>query len=131
MKTELTLEESCKLIELGVNPKLASSTYVGRWEHYSTGSYPDPDSIEPIFKLTDILAILPCEIYSEERDIFYFLTIVKSNFGSSVQYRHTCYTKGFGPKLSYSELIDALYQLLTWCINNGHYNPKMARNEKA
>ncbi len=132
MKTELTIEESAKLIELGVDAKLASGTYVGRWEHYSNGSYPDPDSIEPIFTLTDILAIIPRVIYSNTGGFWlridtdkcgYFVYYVDygiNDDGTSANdpepYSDSLFIK--------NELIDALNQLLIWCINNRHYNPK-------
>ena len=61
MKTELTIEESARLIELGVDAKLAS------YERYEdTGrkhcGIELPPEIRPIFGLTDILSILPKEI---------------------------------------------------------------------
>lgn len=117
MKTNLTPEQSQRLIELGVDPKLASeSTKVfepidanHRWE-----------SEVPIFTLSDILSLLPKEMYSEERDIFYRLNIEMGNFSSSVCYKHYGYTQTFGPTKTAPELIYALFELLVWCITNKH-----------
>lgn len=59
MKTTLTIEQSAELIKRGVSRRKASATYVGRWEHSSEGSFADPDSVEPLFTLTDLLSLLP------------------------------------------------------------------------
>ncbi len=107
MKTELTPEESAKLIELGVDPTLASSCYNTK------------TSENCIFTLTDILAILPKGIVSEGR--IYHVVIHITNYFNEALYEHDeILLKGFAR----DELIDALYQLLIWCIANGHYNPK-------
>lgn len=120
MKTTLTVEQSAKLIELGVDLKLASS-----WVKYCERSSDNSPCPNPIFTLTDILSILPSEIYSEERDIIYSLTMIKQQFGSVVCYEHPAYPKGFGPKKQAPELIDALYQLLIWTIKNKHANSNL------
>lgn len=62
MKTTLTIEESARLIELGIDPKLAS-----KWEIVDATDENDPNSFldyeeYPIFDLSDILSILPKEI---------------------------------------------------------------------
>lgn len=108
MKTELTIEESTKLIELGIDPKLASG-----WEYEAR--------IE-LFTLSDILSILPKEIDD------YCLSIDATNVYYSVAYaewdedvavlRHLLF------EVIDSELIDALYQNLIWCIKSGYYNLK-------
>lgn len=61
-KTTLTVEESQRLIELGVDPKMASKR-VGSMRISNGVSY-DTKIIksQPIFTLTDILRILPKEI---------------------------------------------------------------------
>ncbi len=116
MKTELTPEESSRLIELGVDPKLAScQQYVESGK--TRCGIELPPLPKPVFRLMDILAILPKEIEGSD------LTICAKKDGWAVFYT--------GRKIRLSdtrvcapELIDALYQLLIWCINNGHYNPK-------
>ncbi len=62
MKTALTIQESAELIKRGVNKRNASGTYVGRLEHSSEGSFPDPESVEPLFTLYDLLSLLPKKI---------------------------------------------------------------------
>lgn len=117
MKDRLTPEQSQRLIELGVDPSKASAstkvyeqlTESVRWE-----------SKLPIFDLSDILSLLSKELYSEERDITYYLTIEIRPFGSSVRYANPGYRKSFGPTKSAPELIDALFELLVWCITNKH-----------
>ena len=120
MKTTLTIEESAKLIELGVDAKLAS-------EEVATTIYEQEynDPRHPIFTLTDILSILPKEITTSE-------TIIGDDFTSALYIEWDCILKkwncgyymlprpvdvGVAP-----ELIDALYQLLIWVIENGHLN---------
>lgn len=112
MKTTLTLEQSQRLIELGVDRKHASGFVCldpyGLDDAVPTG--------EVLFTLTDILSLLPKEIYSEERDIFYRLNMTMGNSSSNVYYRHYGYVKGFGPMKTADELIDALYELLCWTL---------------
>lgn len=116
MKTELTIKESAKLIELGVDANLASSEYIGRSKTYSNGTFADTDSIGPIFTLTDILSILPKEI--ELGDRTENLNIVMDNCGALVGY--PLIHKTHGAAFVKTELIDSLYQLLIWCLENGH-----------
>ena len=52
MKTELTIEESARLIELGVDAKLATRSLITN---------------ERRFKLEDLFSILPKEIEQEDR----------------------------------------------------------------
>lgn len=119
MKTELTIEESAHLIELGVDPKLASEIKefddeVSQWTHRGA----------PIFTLTDILTILPKEI----GDVDNWLDITGDHVDWTVEYEYTCYdgqVDAFDNSCFYSpELIDALYQLLCWTIEKGYYKPK-------
>lgn len=112
MKDRLTAEQSARLIELGVDPSKASG-------FECLDPYGLDDAIPtgvPLYTLSDLLSLLPKEIYSEERDIFYRLNMTIGKTSSSVYYRHYGYVKGFGPMKSADELIDALYELLIWCI---------------
>ncbi len=65
--------------------------------------------------LTDILKILPKEIgiwpleIGTEEEVWYARY-------SGIKFREPCFYA--------AELIDALYQLLIYCIKEGHYNPK-------
>ncbi len=111
MKTELTVEESQRLIDLGVDPKLASKCDVAMKIGAGVRGIikrPDP---KPIFTLTDILTILPKEIDG------YNLT-VKASPNMSDMFWHAKYDC-YGSMLNLfvaPELIDALYQLLCWVI---------------
>lgn len=114
MKTILTIQESAELIKRGVGTNKASGTYVGRWEHSSEGPFADPDSVEPLFTLADLLSLLPKKI-----DDTYRLKIQSCDWPTWT----VCYTdfqsgaKGWHQSM---ELIDALYKLLLWSIDNNH-----------
>lgn len=102
MKTKLTIEESARLIELGVDAKLAS------FQECVTGTW--------VFTLTDILSILPKEIDD------YYLNISAYMAEWCVSYERTSCCDNFEIKCSRSapELIDALNQLAIWAIEQGH-----------
>lgn len=123
MKTELTTEESAKLIELGIDPKLASKgTHGQSYEDYCLGNPVTPEDIKPIFTLTDILSILPKEIdngYNLNIDItgkYYGAAYVcwdeDENWDAVI--KDICF-EAIAP-----ELIDALNQLLIRVITSGH-----------
>ena len=120
MKTVLTPEESQRLIALGIDPKFASesvgSMAIGNGVRGIT-KLPSP---QPIFNIADILSILPKEIIAD--------TIMGENFPCALTIRwdenrkvwHCAYeclplplNVGESP-----ELIDALYSLLIWCLEN-------------
>lgn len=120
MKTTITPEESQRLIALGVDPKFASesvgSMAIGNGVRGIT-KLPSP---QPIFNIADILSILPKEIIAD--------TIMGENFPCALTIRwdenrkvwHCAYeclplplNVGESP-----ELIDALYSLLIWCLEN-------------
>lgn len=106
MKTELTTEQSLHLIKLGVS-KVKASTWT-------------KDKI--IFRLTDLLEILPKEIFDE--------FLYNQNY-LIMEYTGTQWHIGYGHIIPYEgyfflvekfkeEEIDALYELTIWCIENGH-----------
>ena len=129
MKTELTIEESAKLIELGVDKKLASmKEFVPIHPEVLKGNaeYAKPWGWMPKFTLTDILSILPKSYFSEEYYDTMNLSIEVLNGKWFVNYRYYC-----GGELAAqdvereaTELIGALYQLLIWTIDNGYINLK-------
>ena len=117
MKTELTTEQSQHLIELGVPIK------------YCTGEVYAKQLLTPnggvieykLFTLADLLGILPNKILYNHDDCF--LMIIRDVYGN--------YTVGYafetfdGPIFcNYcefgGELIDALYELTVWCLENGY-----------
>lgn len=137
MKTTLSIEQSARLIELGVDANKASMVswkQTENWQRKSVLGDKEHLQLKPfqpmvmgferfdckdIFTLTDILSILPKEIYSEERDLSYFLTMVMPPHKCQAYY-HRYSPKGFGPIMKAPELIDSLYQLLIWCLEQGH-----------
>lgn len=111
MKTTLSIEESQKLIELGVDAKLASENvvtdeYNEQWENFR----------HPIFRLEDILSILPKEIDG------YHLNISAGKIEWYVSYENIGINNTMLVKWDAAapELIDALNSLLIWTIEQGH-----------
>lgn len=109
MKTELTTEQSQHLIELGVPANKASMT--------SNQLHGDPyynDYYQCIFTLTDLLEILPKEIgkpyapEDKENLVVFWLDDVWTAAYAMIREFYA------------EELIDALYELTVWCIENGH-----------
>ena len=115
MKNKLTIEESQKLIALGVDAELAS------WREFV--DKPEEDSNQfleieeyPRFTLTDILSILPKEIDS------YHLNISAGKIEWYVSYENIGINNTMLVKwdAAASELIDALNQLAIYCLENNH-----------
>lgn len=123
MKDKLTREQSAMLIKLGVSVDKASANYVGRQVHDSTGTFADPDSVEPTFTLTDILELLPKVIGCSN------LNIDVNNFLYHVAYVEWDDDENWeavvdhllSENFSAPELIDALHQTLVWVIKNNYY----------
>ena len=122
MKTQLTIEESAKLIELGIDAKLASKCDSAMKVCASgRGIIRLPES-RPIFDLTDILSILPKEIdgygldISYAKDGYYVSYIIWDNTEDYDYIRDSLQDK----PISAPELIDALNSLLIWTIKQGH-----------
>ncbi len=110
MKTELTIEQSAHLIELGVDPKLASKEII---ENVYQAEYNEPRP--RVFKLTDILAIMPKQIpYPKPNrlQILYPFTKV-----GEIMVRYATFD-GAAVETDFiaPELIDALNQLLIWYL---------------
>lgn len=120
MKTELTIEESAKLIELGVDKKLASiKGFVPIHPEVLKGNaeYAKPWGWMPKFTLTDLLTILPKMLIDKYG---------KNNpLGMELDDDYmawTAYYLGSGYIATQIELIDALFHLLCWVIENGYIN---------
>ncbi len=112
MKTELTIEQSRRLIELGVDPNKASEIKefddpVSKWIHRGA----------PIFTLADLLVMLPKNIVVDG---------VTLNLTIEWHYKQWCifYIGSHYPSKSFYhvELIDAIYSLLIWLIENRYLN---------
>lgn len=109
MNTRLTIEESARLIKLGVDEKLASEIeYRPKKSGYGRLKY-------RVYSLADILSILPKEIKVDK----VILSLVIEWQGGKW---YACYMGHGYMKADHSapELIDALYQLAIWCLENNH-----------
>ena len=117
MKTQLTAEESAKLIELGVSPERASERESSvAYGNGARGIMKAPET--PIFTLTDILDILPKSIehggYAEAKLNIY-----------TRPHRRECWVAKYivsAKTIPYDgagdELIDALYEVLYKLLDN-------------
>lgn len=117
MKTKLTKEQSQALIDLGVPEKMASDELVEDLEQ----AYDDKPRPK-IFTLTDLLEILPKYIDCEVEGTNYaadFICFWNNRFlhYEAGYYRYDMWDKSHRCT---DELIDALYKLTVWCIENGH-----------
>lgn len=113
MKTKLTKEQSTHLIELGVPYTKAGGRDVEYTDHI-------PRRL-PIFTIIDLLEILPKEIdiskfYMIRRDGEWDVGYCYYN-GDELYPFHDLDFDSFKHK---EELIDALYELTVWSIENGH-----------
>ena len=116
MKDRLTPEQSQRLIELGVDPNKASEYKL--IIHDTDGcNLHCSESKEPIFTLSDILSLLPKEIRSSEWEAKLVIEGTDSHWRTSY-----VFLGSFDVRQYYDapELIDALYELLCWCITNKH-----------
>lgn len=109
MKTKLTIEQSQRLIELGVDPSKASEVKefddeLSQWTHRGS----------PIFTLTDILSLLPTEIMihrnGDTLGMIYHCGQWRAGYSHEAIY---CDHTKVAP-----ELIDALFELLVWVLQN-------------
>ncbi len=113
LKTQLTAEESAKLIELGVSPERASESNSSvAYGNGARGIMKVPET--PIFTLADILDILPKEIED------YHLSIESFKETHYTTYIRDNYDDYLIPHKDAPELIDALYSLLVWCLEKWH-----------
>ena len=129
MKTLLTVEESQRLIELGVDPKMASmKEFIPIHPEVLKGNveYAKPWGWMPKFRLEDILSILPKEIDGYELNMSankceYFVSYILWDTMDEGDYiKDILSFKQF----SAPELIDALNQLLIWCLEQKNHQKK-------
>ncbi|MBD5283332.1 MAG: hypothetical protein HDS31_01795 [Bacteroides sp.] len=67
MKTKLTLEESARLIELGIDPKMASEREFVDKTEINSNQFLEIEEY-PRFTLADLLSILPKDIKQVNKD---------------------------------------------------------------
>lgn len=116
MKDILIPEQSQRLIELGIDPSKASD-----FEHLDPYGLDDaiPTGV-PLFTLSDILSLLPKEIIIEGYP--YHLNIDYPYLTCGVAARYLDEEDDSLTGVLCPELIDALFELLVWCITNKHLN---------
>lgn len=124
MKTELTIAESARLIELGIDASIASSSAI--YDELGHRSY------MAVFTFTDIFSILPKEINYNgltyglnmwvDKAVWYLEYVAEVEFNMW----DTLTTDNFESP----ELIDALNRLLIWCLTENKINLKTNNNEK-
>lgn len=117
METKLTKGQSQHLIDLGVPEKMASSELVENLEQ----AYDDKPRPK-IFTLTDLLEILPKEIMLDKEHGLDFGWDFYSTEWFAQYCDEDCFCAYEEAQYYAEELIDALYKLTVWCIENSHLN---------
>jgi len=111
MKTELTIEQSNRLIEMGVSVDTASETAI----------YDEPwhRAYYAVFTVTDLLKIRPKEIVvdGDEYYVVYSACYPGGEWGAYYESKWSSTAEYVG-KSCCIELIDALYELTIFCIEN-------------
>ena len=107
MKTELTTEQSQHLIELGVPPPNSEICIHRPFPHHKL-----VDTYK-VFKLEDLLEILPKEIAGEEY-------VEYLRIGYTTDRKWQCYYTCFEDYFYGTELINSLYELCVWCLTNNY-----------
>lgn len=117
MKTILTIEQSAELIKRGVSSDKASVKYPIDAPYRTSGIY-----IASVFTLADLLSLLPKTINPGR----YYLDL-SYGFGdwtASYILWDDCdegtYIRDTQGEKTADELVDALYKLLLWAIDNNH-----------
>ncbi|MCM1225131.1 MAG: hypothetical protein NC548_62840 [Lachnospiraceae bacterium] len=114
MKTKLTTDQSSRLIELGIDERKASKEqWFGRENFYCS-----------IFSLADLLALLPKWIKHR-----HYLCYLEMGVDRYEEHWYACYKSDqdcdeAGSFQSAEELIDCLYEMLIFLIENNLYEVK-------
>lgn len=113
MKTKLTTEQSQHLIELGVPKERASKDRISTIKM----------DVYPVFTLTDLLKILPKIIETEigQGELYMNYKTLNGDIYAVAYYTVFYNTVYYHIPTKYNpnkELIDALYELTIWCIEN-------------
>lgn len=122
MKDKLTPKESQRLIELGVDPSKASEV-----QHFDDAVSQWTNRGYAIFTLSDLLELLPkeikIEIPSEKSNA---MLPLRMNWNRNIK-QWRCY---YAAIFSAPELIDALFALLCWVVENDYYQPTLSSIKK-
>lgn len=110
MKQQLTKEQSRRLIELGVPAEKASNSVVE--ETHGDGQ----SWTYTVFTIGDLLEVLPKEIGNDG-----YMTLGIEVLSDEYKYFwRVLYYDCAGSVFEEDELIDALFDLVVWFIENGH-----------
>ena len=121
LKTQLTPEQSAKLIELGVSPERASKRNSSvAYGNGARGIMKVPET--PIFTLTDLVSPLPKKItFGQRTNCRLKLQPIVSSKDRISEVWQACYLHtSLKANAEAPELIDALYSLLVWCLEKGY-----------
>ena len=121
MKTQLTAEQSAKLIELGVSPERASMRESSvAYGNGARGIMKAPET--PIFTLSDLIGILPKKItFGHRTNCRLKMQPIISSKDRITEVWQACYLHtSLKANAESPELIDALYSLLVWCLEKGY-----------
>lgn len=116
MKTELTIEQSQRLIECGINASAYTSTVltfndpVSQWTNRGT----------PIFTLTDLMKLLPPRKPFANAEAYLNIHFELAGHKWVAQYLDYDKDDDVIAEESAPELIDALYSLCLWGIKRGY-----------
>lgn len=113
MKTQLDKQQSQHLIDLGVSYKLASTSIGSTAKDKNGGIW---SAVYYIFTLTDLLDMLPKEIKIENKE---YSLIIEFNSLYAFAFYYRGNTPSLGKKRK-EELIDSLYELCVWTLEQGY-----------
>lgn len=115
MKNCLSVEQSAELIKRGVKADRASMSNTPMQAAVDArGIVRIPR--QPIFTLTDLLSLLPVDIYYEHKTYELAMRFIFEKW-------HVEYSRDNLDILAIThatELIDALYEMVLWCLDNNH-----------
>lgn len=116
MKTELTIEQGRRLIECGINASAYASTVL---------TFDDPVSQwtnrgAPVFTLTDLMILLPPRKPFADAEAYLNIHFELAGHTWVAEYLDFDKDDDVIVEKSATELIDALFLLCLWCIDNGY-----------
>lgn len=121
MKKLLSAEQSATLIAKGISADKASERTPDYKDINNTGKPLERRELLPIFTLADICELLPKELMID--GVTYYLNILcmETWVADYINAVGDDYVTGI--LHSTTELIDALYNLLLWCLDNNLIKP--------
>lgn len=122
-KQTLSIEQMQHLNELGVDTRTASLCWVcllsEPYISFYDKEYPQEDTkVIPAFTLQDILDLLP---HNVDNELFLFIEKGKNKWRIGYTDKES---EEIFEDFSDEELIDAAYEMLCWCVENGYLETK-------